>query len=130
MPHVVEWTEPPQMDTGAPLPAIERSDDTLVVAYICDCDHSAVVRFSGVSWLHFGYPNDEGLWEHPFYDIGLRHYAFWEVHDSPRIPTGSSQRHWIGTFHDETLEVVAAAATVVVRNVSGTATDQIARQYA
>jgi hypothetical protein len=130
MPRVVEWIEPPQMDTGAPSPAIERSDDWLVVAYICRGEQSAVVRFDGVTWVHFGSPNDEGLWEHPFYGVGLGHYAFWEVLDSPRIPMGSSQRHWIATFHDETLEIVGTAATVVARDVPGTATDQIARENA
>jgi hypothetical protein len=121
------------MDTGAPMPAVERSGDGIILAYICSTaavpDHSAIIRFRDVSWLHFGYPNDEGLREHPFYDIGLRHYAFWEVLDSPKVSAGSSHRHWIGTFHDETLEVLAASATVIHRGVTGTATREIARKY-
>lgn len=133
MSRVVEWTEPPQMDVGAPMPAIERVGDNLVVAYICSAriapDHSAVVRFDQVTSHHFGYPNDEGLWEHRFYDIGIRSYAFWEVLDSPDIPAGSSQHHWIATFHDETLEVVAASARLLARTVEGTNTSEIARQY-
>jgi hypothetical protein len=67
MPRVVEWTEPPQMDTGAPMPSIERVGDFLVVAYIRSSttrpDSSAVVRFRGVSWVHFGPPSDERLSE-------------------------------------------------------------------
>ena len=130
MPRLFEWTDPPQMDTGAPMPALEHSDDTLVLAYICRGERSAAVRFSGVSWLHFGYPNDEGLSEHPLYEHGLRHYAFWEVLDSPHVSPDSSQRHWIATFHDETLEVVATSATVVAHDLPGKATHEIARQYA
>ena len=133
MPRVVEWTEPPQMDTGAPLPAVERVGDDLLIAYICagssGPDHSAVVRFSAVTSQHLGHPNDEALWQHRLYDSGLSHYAFWEVVDSPDIPVGSSQRQWIVTFHDETLEVIAASATVVARDVPGTDTSEIARRY-
>jgi hypothetical protein len=89
MPRVVEWTEPPQMDTGAPMPAIERAGDSLVVAYICKStsrpNSSAVVRFRGVSWVQFGPPSDERLPDHPLYQFGLSFYAFLEVLDSPRI---------------------------------------------
>ena len=133
MPRVVEWSEPPQMCTGVPLPVVERVGSDLVVVYICGGpetrDHCAVVRFSGVQSQQFGYPNDEGLWEHRFYGIGLRHYAFWEVVDSPDIPVGSSLHHWIATFHDETLEVVGTSATVIARKVSGTNTSEIARRF-
>jgi hypothetical protein len=133
MPRVVEWSEFPQMDTGAPMPSIERAGDSLVVAYIRSSttrpDSSAVVCFRGVSWVHFGSPSDERLSDHPLYQFGLNFYAFWEVLDSPKIPTGSSQRHWIATFHDETLEVVADTASVRTQSVQGTATREIARQY-
>jgi hypothetical protein len=134
MPRVVEWTEPPQMETGVPSPAIECRDDRLVLAYLCSAatvpQHAAVVRFDGVFWFHFGYPNDEGLWEHPFHEIGLRHYAFWEILDSPDVPAGTQFRDWIATFHDETLEVVATSGTVVARAVPKKPTEEIAREYA
>jgi hypothetical protein len=133
MSRVVEWTEPPQMDTGAPMPAVERAGDSLAVAYVqrraSPPDCSAVVSFHGVSWFHFGPPNDEGLSDHPLYESGLSFYAFWEILDSPKIPTGSSQRHWIATFHDETLEVVGNTASVRAQSVQSTATREIARQY-
>lgn len=64
MARVVEWTGPPQIDTGAPLPVLERTGDAAVVASVCRNGLSAVVRFSGVLWLHFGHPNDERLSEH------------------------------------------------------------------
>jgi hypothetical protein len=121
------------MDTGAPMPAIERAGDSLVVAYICRSplqpDNSAVVRFDGVSWVHFGPPSDERLSEHPLYKFGLSFYAFWEAFDSPKVPVGSSQHHWIATFHDEILEIVADTASVQAKIVRGTATREIARQY-
>jgi hypothetical protein len=92
-------------------------------------DSSAVIRFRGVSWVHFGPPSDERLSDHPLYQFGLSFYAFWEVLDSPKIATGSPQRHWIATFHDETLEVVADTASVQTQSVQGTATCEIARRY-
>ena len=119
--RVVPWSDPPPMETGAPLPVVQRLGDSLVVAYVChnpefpgwdsgaDPSHrgfdiwSAVLRFGGVVWHHFGTPNDEALATHPLYPVGLGFYGFWTVLDSPRVPDGSELRHWIVTFHDETL---------------------------
>jgi hypothetical protein len=121
------------MDTGAPSPAIERAGDTLVVAYLVGAtgapECAAIVRFTGVFSVHFGDPNDEGLWEHPLYRSGLRHYGFWEILDSPNVPAGKPFRHWIATFHDETLEVVATSAAVIAREVPKKPTSEIAREY-
>jgi hypothetical protein len=79
--------------------------------------------------VHFGSPSDERLSDHPLYKFGLSFYAFWEVLDSPKIPIDSSQRHWVATFHDETLEVVGDSASVQAQSVPGTATQEIARRY-
>src|SRR5262249_17940784 len=146
--HVVKWPEPPPMQAGAPLPVVERTGDSLVVAYVChnpefpgwesgaDPDHpgfdiwSAVLRFEGVAWHHFGGPSEHTLPSHPLFAVGLGYYGFWEVHDSSRVPAGSALHHWIATFHDETLEVVAASASVVSSRVEGEDTHAIARQYA
>jgi hypothetical protein len=139
--HVVEWSEPPRMTTGAPLPAIHQLDQSLFVAYVCRNPefpgwdsgatpehpgfdiYSAVLRFDGVTWHHFGAPNDESLHEHPLYPFGLRCYGFWEVVYS--IPTDPSLRHWIATFHDEILEVVATSACVVSPREAGEDTKAI-----
>jgi len=146
--RVISWSDPPAMSVGAPLPVIRRVADSLIVAYICSNpefpgwdsgaapEHSgfdvwsAVLRFDGVAWHHFGAPNDERLHSHPLYPLGLGCYGFWEVLDSPRVPAASVLRHWIATFHDETLEVVAASASVISRRVDGEETHEIIRQYA
>jgi len=89
-----------------------------------------VLRLSGVAWYHFGAPTDEAVATHPLYAVGLGFYGFWEVLDSPRVPHGGALRHWVITFHDETLEVVAASASVVSRREEGEDTHAGALKYA
>lgn len=122
------------MDTGAPMPAIHVSDEGLFVAYIVsepmfngDLEEFAIVEFCGVLQHTFGYPNDEALGGHPLYSSGLQFYEFNEVLESPYVTElgrrnamsfpGTEQhydkfRHWIVTFHDETLEVIGTTARV------------------
>lgn len=136
------------MQTGAPMPVVQRTGDSLVVAYACsnpefpgwggsaDADHPgfdiwcAVLRFDGVVWYHFGGPSDERLHLHPLFTVGLSYYGFWEVLESSRVPAGSALQHWIVTFHDETLEVVAASASIVSRREEGENTHAAALKYA
>ena len=111
------------MEAGAPLPAIKRIASDLLVSYIC-CnpkfpgwdsgaepnhpgfdEYCAVLKFHDVSWSHFGAPSDERLHEHPLYKQGLTFYAFHEVENSQKVKD-NNLRHWIITFHDETLEVI------------------------
>ena len=147
-PRVVLWPDPPPMETGAPIPVMRFSSDSLVVAYACrnpefpgwesgaDPSHPgfdvwcAVLRFEGVAWHHFGAPGNEALPTHPLYSAGMSYYGFWEVLDSLRVRPGSALHHWIVTFHDETLEVVAASASVVSRREEGEGTRAIALKYA
>jgi len=146
--RVVPWPDPPKMEVGSPCPVVRCLPGSLLVAYVCsnpefpgwdrgaDPDHpgfdiwSAVVRFDGVTWHHFGAPGDEALRTHPLYDVGLGFYGFWEVLDSPRMPAGSALHHWVVTFHDETLEVVAASAFVVSRRDEGEDTRAVVLKYA
>ena len=123
------------MDTGAPMPAIQVNDSGLFVAYIVSepsldgkLEEYAVVQFNNVLQHTFGYPNDEALGMHPLYKFGLAFYAFNEVINSPYVADianrndkqfpGSKERylkfrHWVVTFHDETLEVVGLSAKVI-----------------
>jgi hypothetical protein len=146
MPNVIPWKTPPQMDVGAPLPSIKIYGESLFVCYVCHnlqfpgwdkgatVDHpgfdiySAVLRFDGVTWHHFGAPGDEGLHAHPLYSFGLRPYGFWEVLDSPQKTDG--KRYWIATFHDQTLEVVAESARVVTERHDGEETHETVLKYA
>ena len=132
---LVEWDDPPAMESGAPLPAARLINEALYIAYVCKnpdfpgwgngapIDHpgfalfSALLRFNGVTKYSLGPPGDERLYEHPLYQVGLRHYSFYEVTGMPDVSSGD--RMWIATFHDETLEVHAASAEVICRRIDG-----------
>jgi hypothetical protein len=133
-PNVAKWNEPPAMDAGAPMPAVCSDETGLTCAYIIGATHAesgstAVLHFEGVLYYAMGYPNDEALAGHPLYNNGLESYEFQLVENSPLIAdldrrnqvherhvAGSYLkrfRHWVITFHDETLEVVARNARLV-----------------
>ena len=132
-PTLHEWLEPPQMDTGSPSPAFHSDEHRLLCAYYVSdsvMPHGtvAVLRFEGVLQFRLGYPNDEALHGHSPAKFGLEHYAAYFVENSPLVAEIENQnrvhrafrpgmyskfRHWIVTFHDETLEVVALRAAVV-----------------
>lgn len=121
------------MDTGSPCPAIHSDGHRLLCAYYVGRGAhaqgtAAVLRFEGVLQFRMGYPNDEALHGHPLAKLGMEHYEVYLVENSPLIAELEDQnrvhpsfrpgmydqfRHWILTFHDETLEVVALRAVVV-----------------
>ena len=143
---LVEWRDPPRMDSGSPLPVARLIDKTLYVAYVCrnqefpgwdsgaSIDHpgfalfSALLRFDGVTEYLLGPPGDARLYKHPLYLVGLRQYSFYEVTGMPNITSGA--RMWVVTFHDETLEVYAVSAEVSSRRIDGENTSQIIRDIA
>lgn len=148
MTSINEWTEPPQMDTGAPMPVIRMADSGLFLAYIVSIpelndqpEEYAVVKFEGVLQYIFGYPNDEALSAHPLYEAGLRFYAFNEIFESHYVaelgrrnaknfPGTESRfsgfRHWLVAFHDETLEVIAQSAKYFGRKPAASGEEAIA----
>lgn len=121
---IEKWIDPPRMETGAPLPELTRVLDTLFVAYFRgDVEEPgfdvglnylpafSLLRFDGVREHYIGPPNDEALHLHPLYTRGLTWYDFHKVIGSPKAI--APLQHWIMTFHDETVEVVAVSASVV-----------------
>jgi hypothetical protein len=120
------------------MPQVKRVGDRLLVAYVCRNPkfpgwdsgaspnhpgfdvYSAILEFSGVKSFTLGAPSDEKVHEHPLYAAGLKPYGFHEIIDG-----GSGTRRWIITFHDETLDVSARAATVLKSRVEGEDTDAI-----
>ena len=119
------------MDAGAPMPAVYSDETGLTCAYVIGATHSesgstAILHFEGVLYYGMGYPNDEALRAHPLYENGLGLYDFHVVENSPLIADLDRRnqvhnrhvagnylkrfRHWIITFHDETLEVVATCS--------------------
>lgn len=132
--RVSKWHGPPAMDPGCPMPAVYRDETSLTCAYVIGSTHSesgstAILQFEGVLYYAMGYPNDEALNAHPLYGNGLGFYDFHLVENSPLIAELDHRnqvhrlhvagnyikrfRHWIITFHDETLEVVARNARFV-----------------
>jgi hypothetical protein len=122
------------MDAGAPMPAIYSHETDLTCAYVIGATHyesgcTAVLHFEGVLYYAMGYPNDEALNAHPLHAHGLGSYGFHVVENSPIISDLDRRnqvherhvagaymklfRHWVITFHDETLEVVATNARFV-----------------
>jgi hypothetical protein len=115
-PNITEWLDPPRMDIGAPEPTIERDGENLWVAYRTQREgHFAVLRFSHPGAFSVGEPSDETLDSHPSYRAGLQCRGFHELHSASLRASGN--RRWIITFHDETLDVTARNAAIVVRAV-------------
>jgi hypothetical protein len=138
-PLVTNWQDPPLMDSGASEPSLFLGRNSLYCAYHVSQAREnlsfgavAVLRFDVVLHLRFGCPGDETLHSHPLYESGLKHYAFWIVESSPliaeleernrvhprHVPGMYSTRfkHFVATFHDETLEVVAEDGVVLGRS--------------
>ena len=135
------------MNAGAPHPSIRIAGDTLWVAYVCSnpefpgwdgdapLDHpgfavwSALLQFNGVQEYHLGAPNDERLHTHPLYFAGLSYYRFYEAIGTNKLKTASAKRHWLATFHDETLEVIADSALVLRTKIDGEDTQSIVKTF-
>ena len=113
------------------MPAVYSDETGLTCAYVIGATHAesgstAILHFEGVLYYAMGYPNEEALKAHSLYANGLGFYGFHLVENSPLIADLDRRnqvherhvpgaymtrfRHWIITFHDETLEVVASNA--------------------
>jgi hypothetical protein len=135
------WREPIPMETGSPNPIVVRDGQTAWVAYLArdpefpgwedssvtgDLERHpgepfGVLRFDGVVELAIGPPSDERLHEHPLYVRGLEFYSFHRIH-----PSKGGCGRWIVTFHDETLDVRASAASAFPLRFATTAKEAIA----
>jgi hypothetical protein len=75
---------------------------------------TGVVELEQCHLSRLGYPNDEGLEEHPLSEHGLTAYGSFEVVNSQWIKEVASgfagARHFIFTFHDSTFECIAKSA--------------------
>lgn len=117
--------------TGVPDPQVFAGEGRVVFTYrlaplatggAAGDDVSAVVIARRPCISAFGPPNDEALRGHRLYSIGLKHYSSFEVENSTwiaeleacnsvhpyhRKERYRALRHYIFTFHDSTLELVA-----------------------
>ena len=113
--------------TGAPRPVVLMSEERALIAYYVSGvpvdDGVGTAEFVDCLSLRMGSPNDEALGGHPLYGRGLEAYRLHEVVDSrwlselraiesahplaPAVPFEAC-RHFILTFHDSTVEAIAA----------------------
>lgn len=110
----MDWTDPPPMHSVAPEPAVVSTGAEVWLAYRTDRgDHFAVLHFTGIDRLAFGGPGDE-----PAEAAALPPRSFHAMDAPPRLP--GHMRRWLITFPDETFDVVARDARIVVRAVHAT----------
>jgi len=122
---IIEWE--PEWARGAPLPQIYSSESkTFLIYYTVDSTYPeeeiAVVEFLGVLAHKFGVVNDEALNGHPLYSNGLNFYRAHEIENSAWVDEiktihkvhsrfnedhWKGQRHFILTFQDSILEIIA-----------------------
>ena len=125
--EVVELDVPWIPDPGVPSPVYWHNDQRFVVAYrtapVAAGGPIAMLEFDTCLQARVGYPNDEAVPGHPLYDSGLR-YGIFEVRQPSWLEQLKSQnakakpeaahwwpigayRHFVITFHDNALEVLA-----------------------
>lgn len=125
------------MDYGAPSPTIISNDRDLFVAFYVDKEATSEmpqqrnsisdtgvisIKFKWCQKYTFGSPSNETLHGHPYYKLGLRSCAFYELKDSDLIKSlqeiekshdyysldgWEKYKHYILTFHDNMFECVA-----------------------
>jgi hypothetical protein len=113
-PHSSIWADAPKLRIPD-IPALFCDSEDLWLCYaVADTSPKcyAVVQFIDVSAHRLSPVNDEGLGKHPYFKAGLEFYAFNEIVDS-----FSDARHWVVTFKDNTLDVVASDAKVVAADL-------------
>jgi len=116
------WSLAPEPAIPEP-PALITESNRLWLAYYRAVDDEgaiAVVRFTGLIDHRLSPINDEGLGRHPYAGAGLQFYSFNELSGSPETLrwSGSKARHWVITFKDNTLDVIATSGDVIVRSIA------------
>ena len=118
----------PECDSGFSAVTVLADENTLVFGYQVfdadgDLENCAVIHVPDCIIFKFGAPNDEILHGHRYSSKGLGHYSAYEVLNSdwiqeliaanrvhPRHNESlfNSNRHFIFTFHDSTLEFITS----------------------
>lgn len=117
------WKEPPELATPeSPALFYDASKGDLWLAYAIARSSPlrfAVVRFTEVIDHRLSAINDEGIGKHPYYKAGLQFYSFNELRGSQEAHDWISlqARHWVVTFKDNTLDVIAGGAEVMARDL-------------
>ena len=121
---VVEITDFPLQDVGAPMPIVLADDFDLFLAYFMKGEAWALVRFHHPVFHQLGGPNDEAFPGHPLFAKGLDAHGIYEVKGSSLIarlermqeghpnynpnhkPWHETLRHFIFTFKEQPFECV------------------------
>jgi hypothetical protein len=115
-PSVTIWADAPELAIPED-PALLSDGSNLWLAY--ETVHEprghiyAAIRFLHVFDHRLSPINDEGLGKHPYSKFGLRWYSFNEVLNSPEAMRWGlvlGVRHWVVTFKDHTLDILAQGA--------------------
>lgn len=128
MDEVIELREP-QSSVGAPCPMLVSDEHNLYVAFYMqeqaesfEFEAIGLVKFIGFNTFKFGAPNDEAFHGHPLHKKGLKPYGTFKIKQSTWVqelckknsvhPYHSDDSfnklvHFVWSFHDTTLEVVA-----------------------
>ncbi|MBB6127112.1 hypothetical protein [Mucilaginibacter lappiensis] len=133
------------MDVGAPCPLLIADDHNLrLIFYSNDEDQIELrqrdniydqgiieLKFIRHNFFSFGPPNDEALNGHPYYELNLGSYSFYELQDSDLIAKISTYgrhhhfyntrayekcHHYILTFKEQLFECVAHGFEVYKHN--------------
>ena len=116
-----DWPLP---DGGSPEPCVWANESKLILSYFTNEETIAVILFPLVSIFKFGSPNDESLGGHPLISNGLKFYNVHRIEGSSWLSELEKQNsvhprhdkamfvkdkcHYIFTFHDSTLEIIAS----------------------
>jgi len=122
-----------EMEYGAPCPLIIANDNHLLVAFLGDLgtfekEPVICLNFSMPTKHRFGFPGDETVVWHPYYQLGLRAGGFYELENSDWIAelqeidrlhrqhnpaSWTNKKHYILTFKDSLFECVAESYTML-----------------
>lgn len=115
------WAEAPELSC-VESPALLTDTHQLWLAYyqsIRAGESIAVVRFDGLIGHRVSPINDEGLGDHEYAKYGLGCYAFNELIGTPESTCWKTlgARHWVITFKDVTVDVIARSVELVTSRV-------------
>lgn len=137
-----------EMDCGSPSPMIVSNDSELFIAFYSykqsttlEPQERNTVYDTGIFALNFksylkysfGLPSNETIEGHPYYKLGIKSFAFYELKGSDLIKQlediekvhpyytpdkWTDYKHYILTFHDNMFECVAKGFEIREENVS------------